>query len=474
MFGRKKFSILLNKIEELSAKTQNIADTKINLLEEHYDKKIDELKEIISKSIIINEQMNQVNEQTNLKLNEIQQDLESKQINLKKFEYCNPEYLQLVSNNTDRKKILLIGFYGAYNLGDELMLHSLLNFFKKYSNIELTVMLANNFKYNIFSYENIKFIHYPQTPFDFECLSNYYDCFIYGGGAILDDTQYNIQYPNEVSLATTVIELSQKAQEKQKQTFFIGLSTNNKFKNKEYIKKLKKVIENATYFSLRDKYGLKVLNENNIDTSKIEIIDDIVLTNDIKKSTKKKNKVINIGLILIGIDINLEKYNLTLIQELIDKLDKRKEKFKINLIPFYNYNEYDINYYKQLIQKVDSENIEVKPYVNTLQEIIEVFDTQDYIISMRYHGALLSLFMNKKTLTLVDDYHPHYMNKMNYLYEEYKFPKNLLIISKSNKDMLIEAIDKLLDDKTNQINTKPIIDRNKKKINKIIDEICKK
>ena len=123
---------------------------------------------------------------------------------------------------------------------------------------------------------------------------------------------------------------------------------------------------------------------------------------------------------------------------------------------------------------MDSENIEVKPYVNTLQEIIEVFDTQDYIISMRYHGALLSLFMNKKTLTLVDDYHPHYMNKMNYLYEEYKFPKNLLIISKSNKDMLIEAIDKLLDDKTNQINTKPIIDRNKKKINKIIDEICKK
>lgn len=127
-------------------------------------------------------------------------------INLK-FMYSNPELTFL--ENTNKTKILITGFYGAENLGDELMLETLLNYFDEHkSKISLTIMLANNLDYDIFKYQGINFIHYPKPKFDYNILANYYDIVFLAGGALIDDKAYSLKENGEMTLSTTLIELS--------------------------------------------------------------------------------------------------------------------------------------------------------------------------------------------------------------------------------------------------------------------------
>lgn len=67
---------------------------------------------------------------------------------------------ELLSYNNNKQKILIVGFYGGYNLGDELMLQTLLKHLEKFDNLELTVMIADNASYNIDEFKNVRFIHF--------------------------------------------------------------------------------------------------------------------------------------------------------------------------------------------------------------------------------------------------------------------------------------------------------------------------
>lgn len=466
MYTNKKHEAVLKKIEEETAKV-------IKNNSENFNEIIKDSENNINDKLIKLENKIDFLENRIIELQNQNYRLETELLKINKFNYINPEYLFLNNDLTTKKKVLLIGFYGAPNLGDELMMHTLINNFSKYENIDLTVMLANNPNYNIFNYKKIKFIHYPQTMFDFEILAEKYDAFVYGGGALLDDTQYNIQYTNEVSLSTVVIELSIKAKEKNKETYFIGLSSNDKFTNEVYIERLKEVVKDSNYFSLRDKNSLKTFEKYNINISKIEIIDDIVLSNDIQRSENKETKsYINIGVILIGSDNRLDKFNLVLLNQLIKVLNVKKIEYKINFIPFYDYCNYDTNYYKQLKEKIKSDNIYIKDYVNTLSEIKKVILEQDYIISARYHGSLLSLFMNKNTLTIINSFNPHYNNKMNYIFEEYNFDKKIISAKEKNPRNINNIINNFLNSDFKNINTQKIINRNIENIERIIKNIC--
>ena len=95
-------------------------------------------------------------------------------------------------------------------------------------------MLANNCEYNIFEHQAIKFIHYPQTRFDYDILASYYDVVVFGGGALIDDKEYNIQYGKEMSLATTLIELTERMLLNHKACYWLGLSTNDVLKPVSY------------------------------------------------------------------------------------------------------------------------------------------------------------------------------------------------------------------------------------------------
>ena len=87
----------------------------------------------------------------------------SKRFNLYAGIY-NPELSTLSQILSDKQyNILICGYYGAPNLGDELMLQTLLDFFGYYKDIHVTVIIHDNQYLNESVYGKVSILHYPKT-----------------------------------------------------------------------------------------------------------------------------------------------------------------------------------------------------------------------------------------------------------------------------------------------------------------------
>lgn len=240
-----------------------------------YSKKIDEIEENVNSLS---------NDFINAK-NNVKDDLLKMEEQINNLDYVNLEYINL-HTDVSKNRVLIVGFYGAPNLGDELMLFSILKKLSPIdSGLDITVMMSENFNFDITDYPKCKIIHYPKNIIDINTLANYYDTLIIGGGALLDDTDYTLN-SNMLSLPTTLINLSYRMITCKKNVILYGLSSSYELNNKEFIRKLNYISSNANYFSLRDTNSLKILNKCGINTNKIRIVHDLVYTLDYCKYNK--------------------------------------------------------------------------------------------------------------------------------------------------------------------------------------------
>lgn len=339
------------------------------------------------------------------------------------------------------KKILLVGFYGADNLGDELMLETLLNYLSNISGIKISVLLCQNLEYRFRDYQKIDYLYYPSSARSLNKLVADFDIVIFGGGAIIDDSLYNDRNPDFNDLPTIFIELSIKAIECGKNIICLGLSSVEVLRKQSFIKKLDWIVNKSAYFSLRGKYSLNTLMNSNINTKKIHIIHDIVLANKnlIRKERIKKN-VYNIGLNLICDEYTKAKFN-SIIDGIVECMRQRSvENYQINLIPFYLYKENDLNYLKALkLQSKYEDKLEICDPSFSMTDIVEILKEQDIVISMRYHASLISLALGLPTLLLCYDNHSHYPNKMMSLIKKFNLAR-MLDYSGLNQEEFINAI----------------------------------
>lgn len=430
-------------IKNIEGRLHNLEE-RLYKLEKKFDNFDDKLEKVLKE--ISNLEIE--NENTRKFLNQELDNINSKNSvidnKLFKLQYTNFEILH---KNNKKRKILICGFFGAPNLGDELMLQTMLNYLTGKKNIDITVMLANNPDYNILDYYNINFIHYPQSQYDYESLANYYDKVVFAGGAHIDDSTYENKYINEMPFSTTLIELSMRFIKKHKECYWIGLSSNKELNNKKIINKLNYIIKNITYFSLRDTNSLKSLKKVINCAENIEITDDIIIGNKLlleeNKITKDfNNNLINIGLVLICSESELEN-NKLIVSTLLSYCKNNFVNFKINLIPFYDYLNNDYLNYNKIKELINDENINIIEYKNDYNQIMQLFKNQDYLICERYHAILLGTIMEKKILTIEYNIHRHYENKISYIFKKYSKEKNLIKISEINEELLLEKINYL-------------------------------
>lgn len=334
--------------------------------------------------------------------------------------YVNSELLLLNLCNQATGKILICGFFGADNLGDELMLQTLLSYFPKEKLSAVTVMLCDNEQYNFYHLPGVNFIHMPKNHFDCNLLAQSFDSLIWGGGALIDDSDFSTQ---KLTLNNLLINLSKRFIAFNKKVFALGLSTNQSLNNPDFIKELKYVCENSAYFSLRDMYSKKVLEDLGI--SNTVLLDDLLFFNKAwHKPLPKRNAdgTTVIGIVWICYDGFEEK-----LKSIILAIRKQfKENYKIKLIPFYDCISTDTLFYKRVVESLEySDDIEIAPYYNDVEEAIKVMAEAEYIINMRYHGMLISSVLGLKALNICYDAHRHYWNKINYLTELFGTNKNL-------------------------------------------------
>ena len=168
-----EINVKMTEVSNMLIKNQNaVAAINSDIIEQRkfFDQKI---KEIVSEK-----------EQAEKRLCEIERFLTALS---EKNAYVNFEYLYLLNNT--KTKVLLAGFYGARNLGDELMMQ------KVYQDLDVDkssvyVLMCDNPELNVFQYPGMNMIHYPKTKFDYSFLADQFDCVIFGGGAVIDDVMY--------------------------------------------------------------------------------------------------------------------------------------------------------------------------------------------------------------------------------------------------------------------------------------------
>lgn len=368
-------------------------------------------------------------------INKLSKDLEKV---TKNFNYVNLETLQLNNfNSTGKKKLLLCGFYGAVNLGDELMLGTLLKFIDESNCFDVTIMLCDNQYIDITRYGKYNFIHYPINHTDLNNIANYFDCLIFGGGAHIDDVGYDDN--KHLSMGRILTDLTMRFITFEKKTALFGLSSNEKIENPEFIKKLNYIVNNCDYFALRDKYSMEALKSCGIDTSKIKLVDDIVFAEDYKLLNRKDKKTVEIGAIFIC-DKQTEKQIENYLKSIGKYFEKEKKKYHIKLIPFYDYNDNDKYFYGRILERINDKNISIMNMPKNVNELQDVFNESDCIISMRYHATLIANIMNKKVLNIVYDKHRHYVNKMKYIYDNYKYDNNTIVFGEKVTDTIIKNV----------------------------------
>ena len=88
----------------------------------------------------------------------------------------------------------------------------------------------------------------------------------------------------------------------QKEAYIFGVSANRTLQNKKAIQDLQYIVNNATYFSLRDTNSKSTLESAGIVTSNIDIIDDLALSLNFSNSSQsnKNGTTVNIGAVLMS------------------------------------------------------------------------------------------------------------------------------------------------------------------------------
>ncbi len=276
------------------------------------------------------------------------------------------------------KRILISGYFGFNNLGDEAILNSMLKMIKDTNPEAETIVLSNSpestkVKYNtesIYRYDIFKIISEMKRS----------DIFISGGGSLLQDVTSLRSVPYYLGLIFIALIFNMK-------TIFFAQGfgpVNNKF----FRFLIKKVLNRVDYLSVRDQNSKAFLENIGIKDNEINIIDDPVFgLNPIKseheQSKKKNNELQNIG-------VSVRNWHSSqYLDPLVDFLNKigKKNNISITIIPFHQGKDVKISKELQGMLEVDSK---VRKYTDDLDQVNEFYNTLDLFIGVRLHSLIFS------------------------------------------------------------------------------------
>ena len=280
------------------------------------------------------------------------------------------------------KKVVLSGYYGADNFGDEAILETIVQHLKKV-NAEITVLSSNPEKtaktYDVKSISKFEF---------WKIIKNISkaDVLISGGGSLLQD----VTSVKSLFYYLFIIFIAQFLK-KDVIIFAQGIGPiNNKFGkliNKNLLKKCK-------WVSVRDDKSLFMLRGWGIKT---ELVCDPLYDLELV-GTNTENRV---GIQLRNFKTLSEQLLITLANRVaIDFSDKI-----IEIYSFQDSNDLEVcKHFEALLQSV---NPNIKTNVisgKTPKEIVKLMANLEYMIAMRFHAILIALRYGIKTLAINYDY----------------------------------------------------------------------
>lgn len=356
--------------------------------------------------------------------------------------YVDGEYLRLSPEEPGR--VLLAGWYGADNFGDELMMRTVIECFPREALDRVYVLLWDNPHYDRWGLNPaVHVIHYPRNVWDLEALADRFDTLVWGGGAIIDDGQFDHD-PDNYNTGNLFIRLSELMLGRGKCVYALGLSTNDRLGSAHYAKRLSQIISACELFSVRDPYSIRVIGGAGVDVSSIVRCEDLAFCNQGLRKLRAvhcSGSGRRLGVVLLCIEDQFE-HNLALICSLAANMRLRDDGYSISLIPFLYEDEWDAVYFRRLLERVpNAERIEVEEYTSHIENSPIV--RCSHLVSYKYHATLIADVLGIPNLSVCCDSHPHYRNKMTHL-ADLACMRDRLYTSSDLLGKVDEAIDILL------------------------------
>lgn len=376
------------------------------------------IQALLQQNQILQEQIGMLQKQT-IELQKSQDTL------LRQIGYGNLEY---ATHDSSHSKILLVGWYGAQNFGDDLMCRTIIEHLPDNLLSVTTVLVWDNkdLPTDYFG-TKVRILHYPASTWDIEYLDSNFDTIVWGGGAILDDNQFTDNQHN-INAGNLFIRLNKRVLERNGHVWCIGLSSNDHLADAEYIENLNFIVNRCDHFSLRDPYSLSALQAAGIDTGNVTLCEDIAFaSSEICSLPMKKPSTNKDGFRLAVFALaNIEKADAYAhaLESIISILERDSLNPTIDLIPFLKLDDNDDLFFEHLIgcmNKRAASRCNLRSYVCRPSQLrLEQYDA---VLSSKYHAALIALIQQVPTLCIYDQDHPHYKNKMTHLAELAEMPQ---------------------------------------------------
>lgn len=294
-----------------------------------------------------------------------------------------------------KKRIVLSGYFGFKNFGDEAILSVLVNKLKHYRHT--VSIITSDPEYTNSLYRHIKCV----KTFDFYniiLLIFKSDVLISGGGSLLQDVTSIKSLIYYLLIIFTALFLRKKVI-----IFAQGVGPINSAMGKLFTKLL---LKHCSYVSVRDKKSQELLDDWNISS---DLLCDPIFVTDI--SLKEKVKTVAVQL------RNCNGINKDFLDRLADTVCKNFKDYDIELYSFQDSIDKEIclNFEKNI--KMLNPDINVVLYSGlTNNEIIEKISQVEYLISMRFHAIIIGLLSQVKTMGI------NYDIKVEKLAKEFNIP----------------------------------------------------
>lgn len=340
--------------------------------------------------------------------------------------------------NRSGRRVLLVGWYGAQNFGDELMLKCMIDRYKAIANsdeiVEVSVLIEDNPYYRFSNIpDNIRCFYPPENDEDVVFACSYFDEIVLGGGAHIDDRdRKRLDF-----IPYLMVRLSLEALRQRKIVRWVAASSNRKLSDADYIKSIRFIAERSASFSVRDTFSLEVLKKVGVQ--------NVLLERDIAFDIETYLERFNRTAFVVLTDFVGEEFLCVFLNDLFSFFNSRKqmgERWRICFLPFYLERSADRKLYRKLLKKVDSGGLccFVAEEIENVETMLMLFTASDMLISMRYHASLIANVVGVPNLSVCPDSHRHYFNKMHALSEEFPMSSRLLDVSEYSIGLLVEYL----------------------------------
>lgn len=331
-------------------------------------------------------------------------------------------------------KILISGYYGFNNIGDESILTAIISSLKEgIEDIDITVLSKDpqltkkNHEVNAVNRKNL-FTIIKEVR---KC-----DLLISGGGSLLQDVTSNRSIVYYLAVILIGILFDKKVM-----IYSQGIGPINNSFNK-YL--TKKILDKVDYMTLRDKRSKKVLEDMNIENKSIIIAADPVI--GIKKRNLELGREIlkevnseGIKSPLIGFALRGRDRDENLIKVISEAADEIIEETggSVVFIPFHHGE--DLNVLKEIEEKMKNKALFLKDKYE-LDEMLSIVGNLDLLVGIRLHSLIFSAIMNVPMVAI--SYDP----KVDYFMESINEPV-FCDIQDLNKESLTNEIREKLKNK---------------------------